>query len=60
LFNAYRPACGLDVQCSTSPPDKAGAYQLTTRIAMAHKVKGGRGNSMNQKLFPEETKIYPI
>jgi hypothetical protein len=43
--------------CLLGPADQAGSFQLTAGIAMAHKVKGGRGNPMIQKLLPEQTEI---
>ena len=43
--------------CLTGSAEEAGAFQLTAGIAMAHKVEGGRGNPMNQKLFPEQTEM---
>ncbi len=57
LLNVQRidNAAGL-----SGPADEAGAFQLTAGIAMAHKVKGGRGNSMNPKLFPEQTEMSAI
>jgi len=44
----------------TGSADEAGAFQLTAGIAVAHKVKGGRGNFVNQKLFPEQTEMSAI
>jgi hypothetical protein len=46
--------------CLTGPAEEAGVFQLTAGIAMAHKVKGSRGNPMNQKLFPEKTEMPAI
>jgi hypothetical protein len=53
----------LDVQridnaaCLTGSAEEAGAFQLTAGIALAYEVEGGRGDPMNQKLFPEQTEI---
>jgi len=57
LFNVQRidNTAGL-----TGSAVEAGAFQLTAGIALAHEVEGGRGNSMNQKLFPEQTEIPAI
>ena len=43
-----------------SSADEAGAFQLAAGIAMTDKVKCGRGNPMNQKLFPEQTEMSAI
>jgi len=57
LLNVQRidNAAGL-----TGSAVEAGAFQLAAGIALAHKVEGGRGNPMNQKLFPEQTEMPAI
>ena len=46
--------------CLTGSAEEAGSFQLTAGIAMAHEVEGGRGDSMKQELFPEQTEIPAI
>jgi hypothetical protein len=44
----------------TGSAEETGAFQLTAGVALAHKVEGGRGNPMNQKLFPEQMEMLAI
>ena len=57
LLNVQRIDNGASL---AGPAEEAGALQLTAGIAMTHKVKGGRGNPMNPKLFPEQTAMSAI